>query len=145
MASTYGPYNPKAHAVEPLENVIVSARQENSALVVRDTINRRANSKGVTGKNSSNLGSVVNRARNNTGMFVNIGEKADAAKMVENVNANYIKTSDEMLANLQSKNMSQSSNSNFKELIHNANNQGAKVIFTSNSNADRQNSNKAKK
>ena len=76
---------------------------------------------------------------------MNIGEKADAAKMVENVNANYIKTSDEMLANLQSKNMSQSSNSNFKELIHNANNQGAKVIFTSNSNADRQNSNKAKK
>lgn len=143
VTSTFGSgYNTKNMPVEAIENTVVSAKQLNgdsSAMIVRDTINRRTNSKGMVGKQSSNLLQSGVHRRNTTRMF-GAGDKLDPSQIAENINANYNKISDELLSSLNK--TSQNSSNNFKELIHNSGNQGAKQQHSIN---ERQNSNKSKK
>lgn len=143
VTSTFGAYNPKNIPTEAIESTVGSARQlngDNSTLVVRDTINRRSNSKGLVGKQTSNLLQSGIHRRNTTRMF-GIGDKLDPTQLAEDINANYNKISDELLSSLNKAAQNSSSN-NFKELIHNTGNQGAKQQYSNN---ERQTSNKSSK
>jgi len=104
-------FNPKATIIsEPLESVVVSARQfreyEN---IARDIARKK--------KPSSTLHKLVNNSKNSTKMFGS--NQREPFSMIESINENYNRISEELLSSLNAKNQSNSERtSSFKEKLN---------------------------